>query len=65
MKAKLEIEIDFESWFVNAREPKTKEGWTRFFEQYLITGSILGTEKGKYTDIISLSFCSIKVIDLQ
>jgi len=31
MKAVLKIEIDFESWFEDEREPKSKEEWADFF----------------------------------
>jgi hypothetical protein len=56
MKITLKIEIDFESWFEDNREPKTNEEWTDFFSSTLTPeGQMLGLREGEYDDMIALS----------
>lgn len=66
MKVSLKICIEFESWFENEREPKTKEEWTDFFHPHLIPeGSILGTDDGTHQDMIAIDNYTIECIDVS
>lgn len=66
MKAVLKIELEFESWFEDEREPKSKEEWADFFTNHLITeSSILGIDDGENQDMISMSGFSIECTDVS
>jgi hypothetical protein len=61
MKVSLKVNIEFESWFENKREPKTKEQWADFFKNYLMPeSSIIGVDDGEYQDMIAMSNYDIK-----
>ena len=65
MKVVLKIEIDFESWFEDEREPKSKEEWAYFFTNHLMPeGSILGVDDGEKQDIIAMSGFDIECTDV-
>ena len=66
MKIKLQIELEFESWFEPERIPKTKEEWAEFFtNNYLPETSIIGIETDEYQDIIQVNKCSIECINIE
>ena len=65
MKVILKIELEFESWFEDEREPKTKEEWAQFCNTHLMPeGSILGIDNGEYKDMIALSCYNIECTDV-
>lgn len=37
MKVILKIELEFESWFEDDRQPKTNEEWREFFKNHINT----------------------------
>jgi hypothetical protein len=66
MKIILKIELEFESWFENEREPKTKEEWTNFFNQNLMPeGSVLGIDDGEFQDMILLESYHIECMEIS
>lgn len=66
MKVTLKIEIDFESWFIDEREPKSKAEWADFFFNNLMPeGSILGVDDGEYQDMVAMSSYSIECTDVS
>ena len=66
MKVVLKIEIDFESWFEDEREPKSKEEWAYFFTNHLMPeGSILGVDDGENQDMIAMSGFNIECTDVS
>ena len=65
MKITLKVELEFESWFDDEREPKTKEEWSEFFYQsFMPKGSVLGKDDGEHQDQIALSSYSIECTEL-
>ena len=65
MKATLEITVNFESWFDDDREPKTKEEWAEFFSQYFITeNGVIGLD-GEYQDLVLLEGFSVECLDIE
>lgn len=59
MKAKIEIEIVFESWFEDGQQPKNKEEWTDFFQQHFIPeGAVIGDDPDR---LINIDEVSLKV----
>lgn len=66
MKVILKIELEFESWFEDDRQPKTNEEWGEFFNNELMPeGSILGVDDGEHQDMIALSSYNIECIDVS
>ena len=66
MKVTLKIELEFESWFEDSKEPKTKEEWAEFFSNNLMPeGSILGVDDGEYQDMISIKTYNIECDDVS
>ena len=66
MKVTLKIELEFESWFEDEREPKTNDEWADFFNNNLMPeGSILGVDDGKFHDMIALSNYNIECVDVS
>lgn len=66
MKVVLKIELEFESWFEDEREPKTQEDWADFFNNNLIPeSSLLGVDDGKFKDMIALLSYNIECIDVS
>jgi hypothetical protein len=68
MKAKLTIEIDFESWFDN--EPKNNQEWIEYFLTYFITESgVIGVDSGdgncNLISIISTEITNFKITNNQ
>lgn len=60
----LKIEIEYESWFSDDREPKTQGEWRCFFATHLIPeSSILGIDDGEKQDMVSMDTISVDVID--
>ena len=48
MKAKITIEIDFDSWFSDGKIPKTKESWAEFFYNFYMPDSqVIGIDEGE------------------
>lgn len=65
MKVTLKIELEFDSWFEDEREPKTNEDWAEFFSTNLMPeGSILGTDDGENQDIIALNSYNIECLEV-
>lgn len=65
MKVVLKIELEFESWFEEEREPKSKEEWADFFSNNLMPeGSILGVDDGEFQDMVTLSSYNIECTDV-
>ena len=65
MKAVLKIELEFESWFEDEREPKSKEAWEDFFIKNLMPeSSILGVDDGEFQDMVALSSYNIECTDV-
>jgi len=61
-KVTLKIEIDYESWFDVNREPKTKEDWTLFFQNYFnLESPVIGTEIDENTDMIYVNSFVVEV----
>lgn len=55
MKAILKIELEFDSWFDEGRQPKDNLDWTKFFETHLMPqGSVIGIDDGVHQDMIAL-----------
>ena len=66
MKVVLKIEIDFESWFDEEREPKSKEEWADFFNDNLRPeSSILGVDAGEFQDMVALLSYNIECTDVS
>ena len=66
MKVTLKIELEFESWFEDDREPKSKEEWADFFSRHLMPeGSILGVDDGENQDMIALSSYNMECVDVS
>ena len=66
MKAILKIELEFDSWFEDNRQPKTKEEWVDFFNNNLMPeGSIIGVDDGEFQDMIALSGYNIECVDVS
>ena len=66
MKVVLKIEIDFESWFEENRQPKTKEDWAVFFANNLMSESpILGLDDGENQDMISMTGFNLECTDVS
>lgn len=64
MKKTLRIEVEFESWFDEDREPKTNEDWVGFFaEHFITTSSIIGDDDGVFQNMISIEGCNIEIVD--
>ena len=60
MKAKIIIELEFESWFDDEREPKSNEEWNDFFDVHLMPeGSIMGKEINGNQDLICIESYTI------
>lgn len=65
-KIKFIIELNFESWFYEDREPKTKEDWETFLNNYYVPdASILGIENEDYQDMIAINGWDIIVTDIN
>lgn len=65
MKVILKIELEFESWFEDERQPKTNEDWAKFFSTNLMPeGSVLGTDDGENQDMIALNGYIIECLDV-
>jgi hypothetical protein len=65
MKVTLKIELEFESWFEEEREPKSKEEWAEFFNEYLMPeGFILGVDDGEFQDMVAMSSYIIECTDV-
>ena len=65
MKVVLKIELEFESWFEDEREPKSKEEWADFFNNNLMPeSSILGVDDGEFQDMVALSSYNIECTDV-
>lgn len=61
MKIELNITIEFDSWFNEDREPKTKEAWIDFFQTHLFPESpILGVETKEFQDMILMNNITIE-----
>ena len=66
MKVILKIELEFESWFEDEREPKSKEEWAEFFNNNLMPeGSVIGVDDGEYQDMIAISSYNIECVDVS
>ena len=66
MKVTLKMELEFESWFEDEREPKTNEEWSDFFNNNLMPeGSIRGIDDGEYQDMIAINTYSIECVDIS
>lgn len=66
MKAIIKFEIEFESWFDDDREPKTKEEWADFFMEYFATDSgIIGEERGDYQDMVEIERFTTECLEVQ
>jgi len=64
MKKTLTIELDFESWFDESREPKTNDEWAEFFSRFLINESaIIGVEDDEFQDMVAIRSFSVEVVD--
>lgn len=64
MKVTLRIELEFESWFEEDRQPKSNKEWAYFFNNNLMPeGSILGADDGEYQDMVALSGYNIECVD--
>ena len=64
-KVTLKIELEFESWFEDGREPKTNKEWADFFTYTLMPeGSILGIDDGEFQDMIALSNYNVECVDV-
>jgi len=60
MKKTLTIELDFESWFDESREPKTNDEWAEFFSTFLIKeGGVIGEN----SDMVAIEKFSVDVSD--
>ncbi|NCD40945.1 MAG: hypothetical protein EOL88_02520 [Bacteroidia bacterium] len=65
MEVTLRIKLEFESWFENERQPKTKKEWEDFFNNNLeFSSSLLGADHGKYQDMIAINSYSIECTDI-
>jgi len=65
MKVTLKIEIDFDSWFEDDRQPKTIEEWSEFFNTHLMPeSSMLGVD-GEYQDMIVLNNYKLNILKLK
>ena len=66
MKATLKIEIDFDSWFDEDREPKSKKDWAYFFMSNLIVeSSIIGADDGEIQDMVSLNSFKVECLEIE
>lgn len=66
MKVTLKIELEFESWFKDERQPKSNEEWADFFNNHLMPeGSILGIDDCGYQDMIVLNSYNIECADVS
>jgi hypothetical protein len=55
MKISFNIEIEFESWFEDEREPKNENEWINFFQEHLFEdSSVIGIDNGEYQDMVLL-----------
>jgi len=64
MKKNLTIELDFESWFDENREPRTDDEWAEFFSRFLITESqVIGVEDDEFQDMVAIRSFSVEVVD--
>ena len=65
MIATLKIELYFESWFEEEREPSTVQEWTDFFQNHLMPeASVLGVDD-EHQDMIAMSRFEIECIDIS
>lgn len=65
MKVTLQIEIDFESWFDEDREPKSKKEWAEFFSKNFVPeGSVIGVYDEDHHDIIAMNSINVKCIEI-
>ena len=66
MKIKFTVELDFESWFNENREPKTKDEWVNFLNNFYVPESgILGVEDDDFQDMICINRWNIEVTDIK
>jgi len=66
MKVTLKIELEFESWFEDDRQPKSNEDWAFFFNSHLMPeGPMLGVDDGEYQDMVALSRYNIECVNVS